>query len=150
MEKEMEHAKIEHLEARYLHLDDRVGRMSEDVSSVKATLGSVVDALNRLSVDLKPQPVSVATWLGIGLVILGMVGSSIWGMQTYVGMQIAPLGDRVFSLEEITHERTQIIIDQAYRNGLNDGVHDSMKRRLDDIDKFGSRKWLPSGTPPAE
>jgi hypothetical protein len=145
MSTEMEHAKIEHLEARYLHLDDRVGRMSEDVSSVKATLGSVVDALNRLSSDLKPQPVAVATWIGVGLVILGMMGSMVWGIQAYVGGQVLPMSDRITAQEVMTRARGEVMVQQAYRNGRSDAAHEEMERRLDDIEKYGSRRWSTAG-----
>ena len=142
MERTVEHDKLNHLESRYMHLDARVGSISEDVSSMKATLGGVVDALNRLANDLKPQPVSVATWLGVGFVTISMLGSMVWGVQSYVSLQMTPVLARVAKQEEITRERADDIVAQAYKNGRLDGKIELLTRMIEDIDKYGSRRWM--------
>ena len=139
MEHNVERQQLQHLEARYHHLDNRVGTMSEDLASVKSTLVNVVETLNRVATDLKPQPVSVTAWLGVGFILLGMMGSTIWGMQSYVSMQLSPVQQRVSKQEEITRARGEDIVAQAYKNGRLDGKIELLSRMIEDIDKYGSR-----------
>ena len=136
MEHRADQDQIRHLEARYSHLDQRVGTISEDLSSMKATLGGVVDTLNRVANDLKPQPASVTAWLGVALVVAGMLGSTAWGVQQYVGMQLNPVQDRITELRE------GVVTNKEFRHQMHfeigklqhtDKVHDEKLYHYDEL-----------------
>lgn len=142
MERNVEKDQLDHLESRYMHLDNRVGNISQDVSSVKATLVGVVEALNRLASDLKPQPVSITAWLGVSFVILSLMGGVLLGASSYIDLQLVPLRQELASHAAETTIDRERVIEYAREHGYIQARIEDLEADIEDVDKLGSRKWI--------
>lgn len=158
---------IDSLEQRYRHLDDRVGRMGQEVAGISATLSQVSHTLETISRRVnEPQRTQ---WSAIiaGCAFVASLGYSAimptketgQALQVRMDAQDSRTKDsaRLFGQieqrmqsSEREHERTDAIIMQLStriyelngRAGATDSRIDGLESKLRDVDMAGSRKWI--------
>lgn len=158
---------VESLEARYRHLDDRVGRLGQEVAGISATLSQVSHTLETISRRVnEPQQTQ---WSAIiaGCAFVASLGYSaimpIKETAQALGVRMDAQDSRTkdsarlfgqieqrMQSSEREHQRTDNIIMQlATRTYELNGRLNAVDQRLNeldekvrDVDMAGSRKWI--------
>jgi hypothetical protein len=153
-------ARLQHLEQRTYHIDG-------EVTAIKTQLGTQNDALQRIENNLmNKQPI----WnISNVMSLLVVAGGLILGMVTYVHTLIEPIDDRMdmydafryemhyevgvmqHSFEQndkrwdhfdtLHHKQDDAIGKLREKAAQTDVYFDKISRALDDVDKYGSRRW---------
>ena len=160
-------AGVESLEARYRHLDDRVGRLSQEVAGISATLVQQTHTLETIAHRVNsPQQTQWASIIAgcafvasLGYSALAPVQRQVEAHAEKIDVVFEQQRDVAAQLGEIRalkdassreHHRTSAHIDalgvrtrEADRaiSGLESRV-EAMQERLRDVDLSGSRKWI--------
>ena len=85
---------VKELEARYRHLDDRVGGISREVAGVKATLDSVVNTLDTIAKRVN-QP-NNTQWSPI----IAAIGLAFSVAMAFTALSVKPLQDQLLRVAD--------------------------------------------------
>lgn len=159
---------VESLEARYRHLDDRVGRMGQELAGMSATLGQVVHTLETISRRVNEKQVTPWASIIAGCAFVASLGySALSPVQATVVKQ----GDMIEAVKLHQREVSEIaggfiawqeaadsrhdqiarsierLAERSYdthgRSAATDARLDAVEAKLRDVDMAGSRKWIP-------
>ena len=159
---------VESLEARYRHLDDRVGRLGQEVAGISATLAQVSSTLQSISHTVNaPRRTEWAAIIAACAFVASLGYSALMpvkeaGVKTAedLGALAAKQRDvlemvgefraRMHS-SEITHElmgrSVEKLAERTYeahaRIAAAEALAEANAERLRDVDMAGSRKWVP-------
>lgn len=158
---------VESLEQRYRHLDDRVGRMGQEVASISATLNNVSHTLDTISKRVnEPRPTQWASIIAASAFVASLGYSALSPVQANVEKQEAKL-DAVITrqrevsglvgeftarlhADDIRHAQVAESIEKLAERSYN--THGELSsvgakleefdKKLRDVDMAGSRKWI--------
>lgn len=161
------HRRVETLEARYQHLDDRVSAMAADMSSIKTSVEGLVTAVGQLS---SPRPTN---WVGIGTLVLSIV----IGVSQYVDLRLAPvlleqdrahsardeydklhsrrgeiigsalsridmLEEKTYHMDGLRHELESRVVELEKKSAAAHVSRMAIGDYVRDVDQLGSRRWI--------
>lgn len=158
---------IESIEARYRHLDDRVGRLGQEVAGISATLSQVSHTLETISRRVnEPQQTQWSSIIA-GCAFVASLGYSaimpVKEMLSHTTQRLDAQDTRTkdsarlfgqieqrMQSSERENERTDAIIMQLStrmyelngRASAADRRADAIEEKLRDVDMAGSRKWI--------
>ena len=158
---------VESLEQRYRHLDDRVGRLGQEVAGISATLGQVSHMLETISRRVnEPQRTQWSAIIAACAFVASLGYSSLApvkdGVHVLAGRldavqnrqrEVAELEGAVRSRMELSdteHERANRYIDMLglrtreidRQVAKTEARIDALEAKVRDVDMAGSRKWL--------
>lgn len=163
------HGSVESLEARYRHLDDRVGRLGQEVAGISATLAQVSSTLQSISHTVNAP--RRTEWSAI-IAACAFVASLGYSALMPVKEQVVSVGEQLDSIRlrqrEVAelegtvraligssatdHDRTYEKIESVrarvreveQRTAAQAARLEEVDERLEDVDMAGSRKWVPA------
>ena len=157
---------VESLEARYRHLDDRVGRMGQEVAGISATLsnfGHTLEAINKRVNE--PQRTQWASIIAACAFVASLGYSALSPVQASLEKQTEKLDAVITRQREVSglmgeftarlqaddarHEHVsksiEKLAERSYdiqgRVAADDARVDALVERIRDVDMAGSRKW---------
>lgn len=163
------HNDVESLEARYRHLDDRVGRLGQEVAGISATLAQVSSTLQSISHTVNaPRRTEWAAIIAAAAFVASLGYSALMPVKEAGADTAEALGaviDRQRNVAEmigefrarmhasdLTHEVTgrsiEKLAERTYeahaRIAAAEALAAANTERLRDVDMAGSRKWVPA------
>lgn len=163
------HNDVESLEARYRHLDDRVGRLGQEVAGISATLAQVSSTLQSISHTVNaPRRTEWAAIIAAAAFVTSLGYSALLPVKEAGADTAEALGaviDRQRNVAEMlgefrarmhagdmTHEITAAAIEKLAARTYESNARiaaaearaEAIAERLRDVDMAGSRKWVPA------
>lgn len=104
---EHESNRIQQLEARYSHLDDRVTSMATDVAGIKVTLEGITPAIENLAKRVNAP--RHTNWIGLVSAFAACTMLIVGGGVSYVGLSLSPVWTEVEQNRVVTEHNRQML-----------------------------------------
>jgi DNA anti-recombination protein RmuC len=163
------HGSVESLEARYRHLDDRVGRLGQEVAGISATLAQVSSTLQAISHTVNAPRRTEWSAIIAACAFVASLGYSALMPVKETGVKTAEDLDAVAAKQrdvlemvgefrarmhasDLTHQMVgqslEKLAERTYeahaRIAAAEALAAANTERLRDVDMAGSRKWVPA------
>lgn len=104
---EIEHARVQQLESRYAHLDDRVSSMATDVAGIKVTLEGLIPSIENLAKRVNTP--HQTNWIGLVSAFAACSMLIVGGGVSYVGLSLSPVWTEVEQNRLATEHNRQLL-----------------------------------------